>query len=389
MANKYNVFSAELELYGQRFLKGLASIPSGLQESSERTRIRALFLEQLLLFDKVTVKATREDLALFFLLREFGINAIEGLLNRGLLEVLLWTPNLITLSSRVGSERLEPGMPPIVGSGYSSDDIDVEKHIDGVLTHFVDLPRDRKRIFRRVAEKRFIVPDWHVADNIAQVTIQAYENNRLSHLGLPFTKASDQLTLGERRRLLELGTDVLETELLATYGMRSYERYEHFELTQTAIKEIEAALNVSENTSEILTLEKVAAIQPLVAEKNLSLDAILKLRYHPDVKQYRKWINEISVGTDANEISRAYISAVQGPGGGFSGGTEKLLRILSMFTMGTTLSTLVAGSAGIATGLALTLFDSYVLERLAKGYDPRLFVNIMRAQASATDQKNV
>lgn len=388
MANKYNVLNAELELYGQRFLKRLAPIPQGLQDTAERARMRALFLEQLLLFDKVTVKATREDLALYFLVREFGINAIESLLDKGLLRVLLWTPNLITLSSRNGSERLDPGTPPIMGSGYSADDADVEKHINGLLKNFTGLHRDRKKIFTRIAAKGFVVPDWHIADNIAQVTIQAYENNRLSKLGLPFVKDPDQLTLEERRRLLDLGSDVLETELLAKYSMRSYERYEHFELTQAAITEIEAALNVSENTSEILTLEKVAAIQPLVTERNLSLDAILKLRYHPDVKQYRKWINEISVGTDANEISRAYISAIQGSGGGFSGGTEKLLRVLSMFTIGTTLSTLVAGSAGIAAGLALSLFDSYVLEGLTKGYDPRLFVDRMRAQANTVVDEN-
>lgn len=365
MANKYNVFNAELELYGQRFIKALAPVPSGVQEPGERARMRALFLEQLLLFDKVTVKATREDLALYFLLREFGINAVEDLLARGLLRVLLWTPNLMTLSSRGGSDRLDPGTPPIMGSGYSSDDADVEKHIDALLKHFTDLHRDRKRIFRRIAEKGFVVPDWHMADNIAQVTIQAYENNRLSKLGLPFVKESDQLTLDERRRLLDLGSDVLETEVLAKYGMRSYGRYQHFELTQAAIKEIEAALNVSQNTSEILTLEKVAAIQPLVTEKNLSLEAILKLRYHPDVKKYREWINEISVDTDASEISRAYISAIQGSGGPFAGGTEKLLRVLSMFTVGSTLTALVTGNPGIGAGLALTLFDSYVLDGLA------------------------
>ncbi len=383
MAKKHTVFNTELELYGQRFLKGLTPIPPGLKDTDERIRMRSLFLEQLLLFDRITVKATREDLALYFLLREFGINAVEGLLERGLLQILLWTPNIFTLQSPDHPDKLEPGTPPIMASGYSAEDADLEKHLDGLLAHFTDLHRDRKRIFKRVAEKGFIVPDWHVADDAAKVTIQAYENNRLASLNLPFAKPTDQLTFVERRHLLDLGADVLETEVLAHYGMRSYGRYAYFELARESIKEIEAALNVSENTSEILTLEKVAAIQPLVTEKNLSLEAILKLRHHPDVKQYRKWINEISVDTDANDIARAYISAIQGSGGSFSGGTEKLLRVISMFTVGTTLSALVTGNAGIGAGLALTLFDSYVLDGLAKGYDPRLFVDRIKIEANA------
>ncbi len=385
MANKYNVFNSELELYGQRFLKALAPVPHGIQEADERARMRALFLEQLLLFDRVTVKATREDLALYFLVREFGINAIEGLLDKGLLQVLLWTPNIFTIQSPDDPDRLKPGTPPIMASGYSADDADIEKHLDGVLVHFTDLHRDRKRIFKRVAEKGFIVPDWHVADEAAKVTIQAYETNRLAPLDLPFAKAPDQLTFAERSQLLDLGADVLETEVLAHYGMRSYGRYAYFELTRAAIKEIEAALNVSQNTSQILTLEKVAAIQPLITEKNLSLDAVLKLRHNTDVKQYRKWINEVSVDTDASEISSAYISAVQGSGNAVSSGSGKLLRVLSMFTLGTTISSVLAGAPDIGGGLGLTLFDSYILERLIRGYDPRLFVDRMKAEAKGRD----
>lgn len=385
MASKYTVFNSELERYGQRFLKGLESVPAGLREPDERTRMRAVFLEQLLLFDHITVKAGREDLALYYLLREFDINGVEKLLERGLLNVVLWTPNMFTLQSPDNPDRLPPGTPPLMGSGYSTEDMDIERHLDNLLKHLPSLHRDRRRIFKRLAEPCFLVPDWRMSDDAARVTIQAYENNRQAPLGLPYVKASDELNKEERLRLLDLGDDVLETEVLARHGLRSYDRYAYFELTRTAIKEIEAALNVSENTSQILTIEKVAAVQPLVTQKNLSLEDILKLRHHPDVKQYRKWINEVSVDTDASDIAPAYISAVNGSNNVLASGGGKLLKTLAMFTIGNTVSAAIVGAAEIASQLGLTLFDSYLLESIIRGYNPRLFVERMKLEAASRE----
>jgi hypothetical protein len=108
---------------------------------------------------------------------------------------------------------------------------------------------------------------------------------------------------------------------------------------------------------------------------------VFEIRNRNDVKAYRKWINSNSVSTDAQKISKLYIDAIVGKNNAWTHGNGKLFRTGLMASIGAGIGTLVSGGAGIIAGTILTVLDSYLLDSILKGWNPRMFVDQIRYEA--------
>lgn len=360
-----------------------------LTADEERLILAGLF-EQLLVFDKITISTNRLSFPLIFLIKNIGINKVEQLIDRNLIEFMIWTPVIVTGSGRQKEdgtidESVIYGQPPIAAGSLSNEDLDPANNIKKALDLF-NLHRDRKRIFIRRARKAYLVPDGMVfSTDSAKVVIEAFKQNNLVELGLPYDTEPDQLTLDKRQLLLELGHKLLETALLSQYELKSFENYEHYKICQQNLKNIGNALNVTQGTSEVLKVENIPNLKNLFIQEQLDFENVINLRYKSNSKYFRKWINSVSEDSNAEEITKEYINEIKGKNKFFESTEGKFARNIGMFGINAALGTAISGPIGTAAGFGLGLLETYWLDKLLKGKNPSMFIEDVEKEIEKTN----
>jgi hypothetical protein len=64
------------------------------------------FSEQLLLFDRISIKVERENLGLFVLVNELGIKQVIDLINEGVVSFTYWTPVITMGLGQFGAGKM-------------------------------------------------------------------------------------------------------------------------------------------------------------------------------------------------------------------------------------------------------------------------------------------
>jgi hypothetical protein len=348
--------------------------------AQEEINLLASFFEQLLIFDKVTLSTSHVNFALTFLFKTIGINNVERLLESGYLDFMLWSPIIVTgtgmqRDDKTIDESVIYGRPPIVAGSLTKEDLDPEKNINNALNNFA-IHKDRKKSFTKKAAKYYSIPDGMLfSTDSASLVIDAYKNNNLEYLGLPFQKEPEQLNVEERGTLLDLGNKVLETAILSKYELKSYENYEPYAICKKNLENIGKAYNVSNNTSNLFHLENLPDLKTLFISERLDFESVFKIRHFTAAKYYRRWINEIGENANSQEVSKEYLNEIRGSSKFFESNQGKLLKNLSLFAVGTALGNAVVGNAGVVAGLSLGLLDTFWIDRIAKGKNPSIFIN--------------
>jgi hypothetical protein len=357
--------------------------PRLTQEQSNQI-IAGLF-EQLLIFDKITISTNRLNFALLFLIDRLGINTVEKLLDSGYLRIMIWSPIIVTGSGRQqedGSidESVIYEQPPIAAGSLTESDLDPEKNIHLALNHF-GLHKDRKRIFTKLAIKNYVVPNGMVfSSDSAKLVIDAYQNNSLNDLGLPYDKEPNQLNLEERQLLLSLGHKVIETALLSKYNLKSYQNYEHYAICKQNLNNIGKAYNISESTGNLFKLEGLPNLRELFLQERLAFDSIFKVRHLATAKYYRKWINEVGENINAEEISKEYINEIKGKSKFFESSEGKFLKNLGLYGASTAIGAAIAGPVGAVAGYGLGLLETFWLDSILKGKNPSMFIDDIKKE---------
>jgi hypothetical protein len=349
----------------------------------QETNILAGLFEQLLIFDKVVISTNRVNAALIFLIKNLGINIVEQLIEKGYIKFMIWSPGIMTGTHRLSEDGTVDKsviyeQPPIVASSLSEDDLDPEKNIHTALINF-DIHKDRQRIFTRKASKNYIIPNGMVHSSRAVDTvIEAYKNNTLSTLGLPYLKEPNDLDIKERLLLNTLGHKALETIILSKYKLKSYENYEHYEICKQNLRNIGRAYNISEGTSTLLKLKGLPDLKELFIKRNIQFERVFTIRHLPSAKYYRKWINEIGETSDAQEITKEYLNEIESKNF-FETSVGKFLKDRSLFILSALLENAIADTPGIITGvgveIALSFLDNCWLDSILEGQKPSMFIN--------------
>ena len=382
------VFNSDVELYGQRYIQKIAPIPANSPNSDiVKRELLALLFEQFLLFDKIAVKIERDNLSLYFLIKELGLNKVEELLEKNTIQLVLWTPLIATLTGpeKSPNNRIDHdmgiGLPPLIAGNYNDEGSDPEKNIDRLLSNFSGITRERKRIFKRKALRQYTLPSQDISKNAVEIVIDAYKHNRLSEFDLPFEKEPEQLNFNQRGRLLNLGSDILETSVLAEKQYKSYNNYNYYKITENSIRYIKSAINASINTDKILQEELVPNIKSVFLDEKIPFEKVFDLRKNKNIKQYRKWINDKSISVNQEEIIKEYIDAIADKKGYFDKGAGKFIRSAGMFVASEFfLNEKKYLIPGEFVSLGLSMFDSYVISALFKGWNPRMFIDTMKLE---------
>jgi hypothetical protein len=346
----------------------------------EEDLILAGLFEQLLIFDKITIRTDRLNFALAFLINRLGLTTVERLLDSGYVKLLLWTPMIfITTGTRLDSGEIDEstiyGRPPIVSGSLSPEDLDPENNIKKALNHF-NFPPKQKREFAKKALNNYIIPNgMEFSSDSAKIVIDAYQNNSLQNLGLPYEKDPNNLNVGERNLLLGLGNTVIETALLSKYNFKSYDNYEHVEIVKQNLSNIGKGYNIANNTSTLFQLENLPNLKELYLQEKLGFDQVFKIRHLSSAKYYRNWINEVGENSNAKEITTEYLKEIKGGKHFLEKTSGKFLKNGGVFGIGAALGTAIAGPIGMVAGYALSLLDTFWLDTISKGKNPSMFID--------------
>ncbi|MCP9761516.1 hypothetical protein [Lacihabitans soyangensis] len=364
----------------------------------EEKEILATLFEQLLIFDSITISTGNLNFALLFLLDKLGNNIVLRLIESGYIKFMIWSPILVTsgglrLENGLIDESIVYGRPPITAGTLTKEDLDPEKNIYNAIQHF-GWTKEKIRNFTKKATKNYVVPDGMAfANDSAKLIINAYENNNLKQLGLPFERDPNQLHIHERQLLLELGHKVLETAILSKYNYKGYQN-EHFEICKQNINNIGNALKITDNVSEILKIENVPNLKLLYQNENLDFESVFKLRHLSSAKYFRKWINEVGENSNSYEITSEYINQIQGNTKFFQSTKGKFLKNLGLFGVTTGIGTIIGGQLGAIAGtaigklvepavdLGLGLLETFWFDDLLNGKNPRMFIDAIKKENS-------
>lgn len=348
-----------------------------LSPMKKRLLVAGLF-EQLMLFDKAIIRTNGSNHGLIFLIDALGIETVERLLDYGYINLLIWTPVIVT----GGGMKLDDGsidksviyeQPPIVAGSMSDDDMNPEDNILKALKT-MGFSREKTRSFIKKARKQYVVPDgMEFSTGSAKLVINAYENNDLESLGLPCNKPAMQMSIDERRKLLGLSSKVLETAVLSKYDYKSFENFESFQLGRQSLQKIGKAYSITENAASLFSLEKMPNLKALFLEDKLQFDSLFSLRHTGNAKYFRKWLNQIERSTDVTEITTEYLNELKGRNK-ITASDDKLMKTMSISLASAAIGAITTPPIAVVSGVALSLFDSFLLDNLIKGKNPSMFI---------------
>ncbi|WP_158993994.1 hypothetical protein [Mucilaginibacter sp. L196] len=184
---------------------------------TEYNKTLSELIEQLLFFDKISIKIYGENLALTVLINDLGLKQTLELVDDGVIEFILWTPMLATLVE--DDPNLMGKVNPIVSGNvnsaiHSQPDLSIKAGLQALRKQ---PDRGTRRDIERKVIKAYRIPKADFVHNAAAIVSSAYSSNKLTGVGMPKTKEIAWLDKEERFKLLGLGDDILETTILLTY----------------------------------------------------------------------------------------------------------------------------------------------------------------------------
>ena len=180
--------------------------------------------------------------------------------------------------------------------------------------------------------------------------------------------------------MLKLSYKILETSIISKYNLKSTENYEHIKIFEANLLNIGKAYNIINNTSEIFQINNLPSLKELYLSSHLDFEDIIRLRYKPNAKHFRTWINTINNSCDATNITKEYINELTNSNSFFESGAGKFLRTAVMFTVGTVLGSSIADPLGSAAGLGLSMLDTFWIESILKRKNPSMLIEDIKLE---------
>ena len=335
--------------------------------------------EQLLIHDGISFKVYGENIPLVILINTFGIKGVEGLLEDGAIEFLLWNPGVTYAIDDI------PGIYPLqsMGKFTSSVHSDPEASIKSGLEFLRDpLPRRVRRHITRKALKRYKIPPEKISKDATDFGHKGYNDNLFQEFGLPKKKELIELNVQERKKLCNLATQCLQLTILSMYQYSTYNSFDLLKLNRSEFTSLKDANLVDDVIDTVFRIEKVPDFSKMISKGMLDIKDIPKFRKTKGSKQFRTWIDQVSHHTDRYDIAKEYIDAIIKPKSFSHTSYGKFLRVVSVTALGIG-GGLLAGPIGAIPGaviggltdVGIGLLDSYILDNILKGWSPRYYID--------------
>jgi hypothetical protein len=383
-----NVFYSDLNDFCRKNLVKTPNVqpPDPLEFASQMYRQQTTLFEHLLLFDKITLKVTGEAIPLAVLIGMFGQKTFDALVEQGAFEFTLWTQEVMYLVKNI------PGIDALASGNFNTPEYgDPERSIETGLAWARNAPTGRKRrqLVRRLLPL-FRITENNLAENALKIIRESLRNGGLEPYGIPKVSGhADSLNDVQKRLIAKCGQDFAEYDFLMRNGMTSFSDYRYFSPFWSSAERFRTMNRTISGFSSMSKLEGVPDLKALFAELKSPLQRLPKIRKTANARNFRTWLEETAGQSPDTDMVKAYLDSISERRGMLDSTPRKLLKTVVLAAVGIGVGATAGGHAGavvgaaaapivekvaeFATDTAVGLLDNFVLDRVSKGWSPRMF----------------
>jgi hypothetical protein len=349
---------------------------------------KSLF-EQFLLFDAISFKVYGENLLIPMMRGFFGKKGFDALIEQGAIRFVLWTPMITYFVTEIkGVSALQSG------NTTSPVHCDPEQSIELGLKRAVEKP-SRLEIQRMLAKllPTYSLPPSDLAAQAVGLANSAFGSGKLREYGLnPDQSDLMNLPIERRKVLAKCAEELLEFKYLAENNMTSFSSYGFYSIFDSSISKIISATNKTDAFNAIGTLEGIPDLKEIYQYIDSPLSKIAKIRARSSSEKFRRWLCTAQTNESAAEVTKYYLDSISEAKGFFQTTGGKITKNIAMTAVGTAVGASIGHyfettTLGVLGGIAvpkllepiadsgLDLVDQFLLEKLTKGWTPRMFFN--------------
>lgn len=334
----------------------------------------AKVFELLVLSDRISFKIQDVNKPLGYLIEKVGVKGVEHLLESNSLEFVLWQ------SSLGAYYNPETKRGNIVAAQFHQRDPDWS--IDQVLKP-LSIPDSAKKTISRKARDYYTIPKLALAAQAENAIKQLYESGALASVGLPFDNHREGVFERDLKRLSSMGDSILELDIITQFGYSAWDSKIFYNLFQDFTKRIKAFDQISSDVTEVLKIDSLPSIQDLAFNERWSLTKAIDVRSKSPAVQFRNWLIKTQ-DNDDKDVVESFLDALEAR----KSPTFKFMKAATIVGISTALATRneeLAAALAVRIGLVsilsefgLNLLDSFWVESILKGNNPRLFVKELK-----------
>lgn len=183
--------------------------------------------------------------------------------------------------------------------------------------------------------------------------------------------AGDEIDITLRLAMLNL-----ETYLAEEAGTRDMVTDRGFSpLLEAKIHRYSGGKIAKDSFSNLITIEQLPDLVSSIRDGRLDSAKVWQFRNTKNACQFRQWFDEIGP-IDPTKCTQEYVKMLH-DGGLWSSGKAKLVRFIVINAIGTALMPITGGYSFIAS-LGISAVDSFLLDKIRFGYNPRYFIDELR-----------
>ena len=382
------IFAADINSFCRKFL---VERPGATDPTpGEVAELNETLFENLLLFDKLSLKIEGESIPIALLINLLTQKGFEALIEQGALEFVLWTEGVVFLVKNI------QGLDGLASMSYSSPPhIDPEKSIETGLAWMRNAPVGRKRrhLVRRILP-HFRVTEKNIAANGLGLVKTALKTGGLEPYGIPkIVGAADNLDQLQKHVIAKCAEDLIEYEFLLKNNMTSFSSYRYFSPFWDTAQRFQIMNKTLEGFTSISVIEGLPNLRELCRELDDPWRRLPTVRATKNARLFRSWLETTAGKSPDGDMVKAYLDSISESRGTFDAPSRKFLKTVAVAAVGVGASAVATGYAGaaigaaggVATALAVEkaaefmagtvtgVLDGFVLDRVAKGWSPRMF----------------
>ncbi|CAN96446.1 hypothetical protein predicted by Glimmer/Critica [Sorangium cellulosum So ce56] len=343
--------------------------------------------EALLLSPAVCCHVYGENVPLCLLIRIFGVEGVEQLLEESSLQFLLWRP--MVLYWPLEQKQKITGIDPLAAGNHSDPaHSDPQASVEMGLRGWSGLPWAKLERLAKLAAERTHLPAANVPHDAIGAVRSAYDGGALQRFGFDKNKSREKLDDAGRKRLSGLAEDIAKGIVL--YDME-FDLHESDWAWRQLLRfgEIVNDSGVFEAVEKGLILEHLPSIPRLLAQNIITPQDVVRLRNDPATLEFRQWLWGQPNPRDAEAVAKAWLASIHGKPLK-DRVWFKHVRLSTFSALGGIVGTaigspegLVAGTlVGAALNQTLGAVDTFGLEKMLSKPSPRRFADLLRRKVA-------
>jgi len=369
-----------------------------LQKYTEDNRLAGHILETLLFYDHVVIPTVDYSI-IVPLVHWLGIGVFREMLEAQAFSFVRFTGSLAYIGNGNGLAMFEirPGAKPepwwIRAARCPPEEaviLQLQNRLSGLkegliallakLIELCTVDTVLPKFVQKVEEETY-------RDILGSNVLTAYfsiRNTNLKQLGdlqpnqmRVFTSLSKPAVAGDEIDItLRLAMLNLEAYLAEEAGVRDMVTDRGFGvLLDAKIQRYSGGKIAHDSFSHLVNIEQLPDLASSIADGEVSLAKAWEFRNTKTASQFREWFDQLGP-MDPTGLTREYVKALKA-GGLWSSGRAKLIRFIVVHAINVAL-TPVIGGLSILASMGLSAADSFLLERVRRGYNPRYFIDELR-----------